>query len=122
MNTTTIPDTGSVTFDENELPVYLTASKYDNVIFKIARRLGCPEGPAYTYRVIYSEGEYTVSWSKVKTTEQELREALAACVEDSIELLGERGFWKDEPRCGYARRYAETQENITRAQELLKQS
>lgn len=45
--------------------------------------------------------------------------ALEACVEDSIELLGERGWWKDEPRAGFSQRYAETQENILRARTVL---
>ena len=49
----------------------------------------------------------------------ELRAALTACMEDSIELLSERGWWKDESRCGYARRYEQTTENIKMAQNLL---
>ena len=48
-----------------------------------------------------------------------LAKALEECKEDSIELLGERDWWKDEPRCDYARRYRETRENITRADEIL---
>ena len=40
----------------------------------------------------------------------ELREALSACMEDSIELLSERG---------YAQRYAQTAVNIIEAQALL---
>jgi hypothetical protein len=49
------------------------------------------------------------------------REALADCAEDSSELLGERGWWKDEPRCGFSQRYANTEENIHRAREILDQ-
>lgn len=48
-----------------------------------------------------------------------LRLALEACVEDSCELLGERGWWKDEPRCGYSQRYEETAENIATAHRVL---
>lgn len=48
--------------------------------------------------------------------------ALEACVEDSIELLGERGWWKDEPRAGFSQRYADTQENIERARNVLNQA
>jgi hypothetical protein len=48
-----------------------------------------------------------------------LREALSACMEDSIELLGEREWWKDESRSGYAERYAQTAVNISEAQALL---
>ena len=48
-----------------------------------------------------------------------LREALSACMEDSIELLSERGWWKDESRSGYAERYAQTAENVIEAQAIL---
>jgi hypothetical protein len=41
------------------------------------------------------------------------------CREDSCELLGERGWWKDEPRCGYAKRYNETAENVAAADKAL---
>ena len=56
---------------------------------------------------------------KLERERDELRAALAACKEDIIELLGERGWWKDESRCGYSERYHETAENIRRAQSLL---
>jgi hypothetical protein len=48
-----------------------------------------------------------------------LAAALEACREDSCELLGERSWWKDEPRCNYSNRYDETAENIVRADEAL---
>ena len=48
-----------------------------------------------------------------------LAKALEACKEDSIELLGERDWWKDEPRSDYKRRYKETQGNIDRADAAL---
>lgn len=47
--------------------------------------------------------------------------ALAACREDSAELLAERSWWKDEPRAGYQRRYQETTENIVVADSVLSQ-
>ena len=48
-----------------------------------------------------------------------LAAALRACREDSCELLGERAWWADEPRCDYRKRYDETAENIARADEAL---
>jgi hypothetical protein len=48
-----------------------------------------------------------------------LAEALEQCREDSIELLGERDWWQNEPRCDYQKRYQETRDNVTRADEAL---
>jgi hypothetical protein len=48
-----------------------------------------------------------------------LADALLQCREDSIELLGERDWWKNEPRCNYQIRYEETAENIRRADAAL---
>jgi hypothetical protein len=48
-----------------------------------------------------------------------LVEALEECREDSIELLGERDWWKDEPRDLYKKRYKENQDNIARADAAL---
>jgi hypothetical protein len=45
--------------------------------------------------------------------------ALEECREDSIELLGERDWWKDEPRSDYKKRYEETLNNIARADAAL---
>jgi hypothetical protein len=45
--------------------------------------------------------------------------ALEQCREDSIELLGERDWWQNEPRCDYQKRYQETRDNVTRADEAL---
>jgi hypothetical protein len=45
--------------------------------------------------------------------------ALQQCKEDSIELLGERFWYKDEPRDHYKERYDETQNNIARADAAL---
>ena len=47
--------------------------------------------------------------------------ALAACREDSAELLGERNWWKDEVRKDYQKRYYETAENIVVADSILSQ-
>lgn len=52
---------------------------------------------------------------------RKLREALNECREDSIELLGERDWWKDEPRGNHRQAYEQIQENIRRADELLKE-
>jgi chromosome segregation ATPase len=48
-----------------------------------------------------------------------LAEALQECREDSVELLGERDWWQNEPRCDYQKRYQETRDNVTRADEAL---
>jgi hypothetical protein len=51
-----------------------------------------------------------------------LREALRACLEDSMELLAERHWWEDEARGGYSGRYLMTKLNIERANEALEQT
>ena len=48
-----------------------------------------------------------------------LAEALRECREDSVELLGERDWWQNEPRLDYQKRYQETRDNVTRADEAL---
>jgi len=48
-----------------------------------------------------------------------LAEALKQCRDDSVELLGERDWWQHEPRCDYLKRYQETRDNLTRADEAL---
>jgi hypothetical protein len=45
--------------------------------------------------------------------------ALKSCLEDSIELIAERCWWKNEHRCGYSERYMETVENILQARSVL---
>lgn len=45
----------------------------------------------------------------------ELVNALINCREDSVELLGERHWWKDEPRLELQARYEETAENVRKA-------
>jgi hypothetical protein len=45
--------------------------------------------------------------------------ALRECREDSGELLGERDWWQNEPRLDYQKRYQETRDNVTRADEAL---
>jgi len=67
-------------------------------------------------------GNYEVAVDERDTAIEErdaLAKALEECKEDSIELLGERDCWKDEPRCDYKKRYEETSENITRANKIL---
>jgi hypothetical protein len=69
-----------------------------------------------------SEQEVSVLLGELhKLTEQRdrLAEALRECCEDSIELLGERDWWEDEPRCGRQKRYQETCDNVTRANKAL---
>jgi uncharacterized protein (DUF3084 family) len=48
-----------------------------------------------------------------------LAEALRYCREDSAELLGERDWWQTEPRLDYQKRWQETHDNLTRADEAL---
>lgn len=50
---------------------------------------------------------------------KEAYEALTGCVDDSGELLAERGWWRDEPRCGYQARYEETKQRIENAEAAL---
>lgn len=46
-------------------------------------------------------------------------DALTECVDDSGELLAERGWWRDEPRCGYQARYDEHKQRIEDAEAAL---
>ena len=48
-----------------------------------------------------------------------LAEALKQCREDSVELLGERDWWRYEIRSDYQKRYQETSDNVTRADEAI---
>jgi hypothetical protein len=59
--------------------------------------------------------------SNAELTEQRdrLAESLRKCREDSVELLGEREWWQNEPRCDYDKRYQETRDNVTKADEAL---
>jgi uncharacterized coiled-coil DUF342 family protein len=57
--------------------------------------------------------------SKVTEQRDRLAEALQECREDSGELLGERDWWQNEPRLDYQKRYQETRDNATRADEAL---
>jgi uncharacterized protein (DUF3084 family) len=73
--------------------------------------------------------EYGTWWAQKRIALDELKDvteqrdrlakALQACREDSVELLGERCFWQNEPRCDYDKRYQETRNNVTRANEAL---
>jgi DNA repair exonuclease SbcCD ATPase subunit len=70
-----------------------------------------------------TQGAVTISRNGyVQELEQQrdrLAEALRECREDSVELLGEREWWQNEPRCDYQKRYQETRDNVTRADETL---
>jgi hypothetical protein len=57
--------------------------------------------------------------STITAQRDRLAEALRYCREDSAELLGERDWWQSEPRCDYAKRWQETHDNLTRADEAL---
>lgn len=57
--------------------------------------------------------------SKAREQRDRLAEALRDCKEDSVELLAERSWWQDETSGDYQRRYAETKENIIRANKAL---
>ncbi len=50
---------------------------------------------------------------------REAYEALEGCTEDSGELLAERGWWKDEPRCDYQVHYNEHKQRIEDAEATL---
>ena len=56
---------------------------------------------------------------KAEQQRDSLAEALEQCVEDSVELLGERHWWQMENRRNYQERYNATAENIVRAKEAL---
>jgi uncharacterized protein (DUF3084 family) len=71
---------------------------------------------------------HPLSWENAKAQEElatvteqrdRLAEALKACREDSAELLGERDWWQAEPRCDYQKRWQDTHDNLTRADETL---
>jgi hypothetical protein len=57
--------------------------------------------------------------SKVTEQRDRLAQALENCREDSIELLGERDWWQNELRLDYQKRYKETRDNVTKADEAL---
>ena len=57
--------------------------------------------------------------ARLRAAADRLASKLELCCDDSREPLSERHWWKDEPRCGYSRRYEETAENIVAADEAL---
>ena len=67
---------------------------------------------AATMRCVDALGEVTDQRDK-------LAEALKQCREDSVELLGERDWWKNEPRLNYDKHYQKTRYNVTRADAAL---
>jgi chromosome segregation ATPase len=64
-------------------------------------------------------GDTQVRMFNAERQRDRLAEALRECREDSIELLGERDWWQNEPRLDYQKRYQETRDNVTRADEAL---
>ena len=50
---------------------------------------------------------------------KEGHDALTECVDDSGELLAERGWWQDEPRCDYQIRYDEHKQRIEAAKAAI---
>lgn len=46
-------------------------------------------------------------------------ELLENVLEELIELRGERAWWEQEPRCGYAQRYALLCAEITQVEAIL---
>jgi hypothetical protein len=76
-----------------------------------------------TYWARYDLSAARIGWEfgRREVTEQRdrLAEALEQCREDSVELLGERDWWMNEPRCDHQKRYQETCDNVTRADEVL---
>jgi hypothetical protein len=66
----------------------------------------------------YSAELLELCWTLRKERDALLK-ALEECKEDSIELLGERDWWQNEPRCDHKERYEKTQNNITRADAAL---
>jgi chromosome segregation ATPase len=45
--------------------------------------------------------------------------SLKECLEDSEELLAERDWWKDEPRCDYQKDYADLFARVEKAKQAL---
>jgi len=49
----------------------------------------------------------------------ELRVMLRECMTDSIDLLGERDWWKDEKANGLSEKYDKTKDRVERTKKLL---
>jgi hypothetical protein len=91
----------------------------DSMYHKIIKEvLECDQIPACKRKDDQLEPPWEVI-ARVREQRDRLAEALQACREDSVELLGERCFWQNEPRCDYQKRYQETRDNVTRADEAL---
>lgn len=68
------------------------------------------------------ERELNEAREQLKSMREAIREghdALTECVDDSGELLAERGWWQDEPRCDYQIRYDEHKQRIKAAKAAL---
>lgn len=72
-----------------------------------------------TIRTLGERNDARAALASERALADRLASRLEQCREDSCELLGERHWWKDEPRCGYSKRYEETAENVVAAAEAL---
>jgi chromosome segregation ATPase len=88
--------------------------KNDRWIVALCRRLECQRDGLHAY-----SAELLELCGTLRKERDALVKALEECKEDSIELLGERDWWKDEPRSDYKKRYEETLNNIARADAAL---
>ena len=50
------------------------------------------------------------------------RDLLEALLDNTIDLRGERTWWKDEPRCNYQRDYQRYCDEIEKTEEILRQN
>ena len=50
---------------------------------------------------------------------KEAHDTLDGCREDTCELIAQRDWWKNEPRCGYSARWAEMQARLAKAESTL---
>jgi len=110
MNETPTPETDALYRDDHR----------PNLI-EHARKLERERDEAREYREKLLEILQNVINQRATITAQRdrLAAALRYCREDSAELLGERDWWQAEPRCDYAKRWQDTHDNLTRADEAL---
>lgn len=72
-----------------------------------------------TYWARYDLSAARIGWEAGRKSLNDILDCLRDCKEDSVELLSERSWWEQEPRSGFAQRYADTKENVLRANEIL---
>jgi len=70
-------------------------------------------------RYAAAEIHHETNMQEVTEQRNRLAVALRECLEDSMELKAERDWWSYEPKYGRQKRYQETVNNITRANETL---